>query len=93
VELGDRWTATSIVSAGQGGGKSVMLKLSVEPWILMFGILLHSRREGWWRQYQGCEMAGNKVVSAVWDEIIAAVFPIPRTQVPQASAISRGFVS
>ncbi len=35
----DGWSATSIVSAGQGGGKSVMLKLSVEPWILMSGIL------------------------------------------------------
>ncbi len=35
----DGWKATSIVSAGQGGGKSVVLELVVEPWILMCGIL------------------------------------------------------
>jgi ABC-type antimicrobial peptide transport system permease subunit len=37
--LCDGWKATSVVSAGQGGGKSVMLELVVEPWILMFGML------------------------------------------------------
>lgn len=37
--LADGWTASSIVSAGQGGGKSVMLKLVVDGRILLGGLL------------------------------------------------------
>jgi ABC-type lipoprotein release transport system permease subunit len=37
--LSDGWTASSIVSQGQGGGKSVVLKLIVDGQILMAGLL------------------------------------------------------
>lgn len=36
--LADGWTATSIVSGGQGGGKSVVLKLVVDAQILSAGL-------------------------------------------------------
>ncbi len=35
----DGWTATSIVSSGQGGGKTVVLKLAVDANTLMIGLL------------------------------------------------------
>lgn len=38
--LANGWTATSIVGSGQGGGKSVMLKLVVDGNILATGLLL-----------------------------------------------------
>lgn len=38
--LADGWTARSVVSSGQGGGKSVVLQLVVSPDILMTGLLL-----------------------------------------------------
>jgi hypothetical protein len=38
--LADGWTANSIVSAGQGGGKSVVLKLTVDAETLGSGLLL-----------------------------------------------------
>jgi ABC-type lipoprotein release transport system permease subunit len=37
--LADGWTATSIISGGQGGGKSVVLKLIVDANILATGML------------------------------------------------------
>jgi ABC-type antimicrobial peptide transport system permease subunit len=37
--LADGWTASSVVGSGQGGGKSVMLKLIVDGKILMTGLL------------------------------------------------------
>jgi ABC-type lipoprotein release transport system permease subunit len=37
--LCDGWTATSIVGSGQGGGKSVVLKLAVDMRILVGGLL------------------------------------------------------
>jgi ABC-type antimicrobial peptide transport system permease subunit len=36
--LANGWTATSIVSSGQGGGKTVMLKLVVDGKILLAGM-------------------------------------------------------
>lgn len=38
--LADGWTAKSVISAGQGGVKSVVLKLVVSPTILTGGLLL-----------------------------------------------------
>lgn len=38
--LADGWTATSILSAGPGGGKFVVLKLSVDANIIAVGLLL-----------------------------------------------------
>ncbi len=37
--LADGWTASSIISSGQGGGKSVVLKLVVDAQVLMWGLL------------------------------------------------------
>ena len=37
--IADGWTASSIVGSGQGGGKSVVLKLTVDGPILMTGVL------------------------------------------------------
>jgi hypothetical protein len=37
--IADGFTATSILSSGQGGGKSVVLRLTVGPDILIFGIV------------------------------------------------------
>ena len=37
--LADGWTANSIVGSGQGGGKSVVLKLTVDPSIILGGVL------------------------------------------------------
>jgi len=37
--IADGWTASSIVGSGQGGGKSVVLKLTVDGPIVMTGIL------------------------------------------------------
>jgi ABC-type antimicrobial peptide transport system permease subunit len=37
--MADGWTASSIVSSGQGGGKSVVLKLVVDGNILLTGVL------------------------------------------------------
>jgi hypothetical protein len=37
--MADGWSATSIISAGQGGGKSVVLKLIVDSQVLWLGIL------------------------------------------------------
>lgn len=38
--LADGWTATSVVSSGQGGGKFVVLKLTVDLAVLSSGMLL-----------------------------------------------------
>ena len=38
--LADGWTATSIVGSGQGGGKSVVLKLVVDAQVISWGMLL-----------------------------------------------------
>jgi len=37
--IADGWSASSIVGSGQGGGKSVVLKLTVDGPIVMTGIL------------------------------------------------------
>jgi ABC-type lipoprotein release transport system permease subunit len=37
--LADGWSTTSIISSGQGGGKSVALKLIVDGQVLMYGLL------------------------------------------------------
>ncbi len=37
--IADGWTASSIVGSGQGGGKSVVLKLTVDTNILLTGVL------------------------------------------------------
>jgi ABC-type antimicrobial peptide transport system permease subunit len=37
--LSDGWTANSIVGSGQGGGKSVVLRVTVDWAILMYGML------------------------------------------------------
>jgi ABC-type lipoprotein release transport system permease subunit len=37
--LADGWSTTSIISGGQGGGKSVALKLVVDGPVLMYGVL------------------------------------------------------
>jgi ABC-type antimicrobial peptide transport system permease subunit len=37
--LADGWTATSIITSGQGGGKSVVLKLVVDSSVLLWGIV------------------------------------------------------
>jgi ABC-type antimicrobial peptide transport system permease subunit len=37
--LVDGWNATSIISSGQGGGKSVVLKLVVDSKVILFGLL------------------------------------------------------
>jgi ABC-type antimicrobial peptide transport system permease subunit len=38
--LADGWTATSVVSSGQGGGRLVVLKLTVDATVLCTGMLL-----------------------------------------------------
>ncbi len=38
--LADGWTATSVITGHSGGGKSVVLQLAIEPYILAVGILL-----------------------------------------------------
>jgi putative ABC transport system permease protein len=38
--LADGWTASSIVGSGQGGGKSVVLKMTVDATVLLTGMLL-----------------------------------------------------
>jgi ABC-type lipoprotein release transport system permease subunit len=37
--LADGWTTTSVITSGQGGGKSVVLKLIVDGQVLLWGIL------------------------------------------------------